>query len=63
MQQADYLTLHKDDYVQDGWADMVTGDPPRGSVPLLVVNVNAVNSRATSLIQENVQASRKAGRL
>jgi len=61
--QSDYLTLHKDDYVQDGWADTITGDPPRGSVPLIVVNANAVEQRATSLIQENVSASKKAGRI
>ena len=41
----DKLTIHTDDLRQVGWFDTLTGEPKRGSVPLLVIDTNAVEQR------------------
>jgi hypothetical protein len=44
----DRLTLHNDDYTRVGWLDMPQGDPPRGSIPLITINFDAVKKRETT---------------
>jgi hypothetical protein len=55
MERLDYLTLHVDDF-------KIVGHP-LNAVALLEVDEDAVQRRADALIAENVQASKKAGRI
>lgn len=54
----DKLTLHNDDYRQVGWFDMLQGDPPKGSIAVIVINDDAVQQRENVLMAERIFRSR-----
>ena len=55
----DKLTLHNDDYTPIGWFDMVTGDPPKGSVALIEINTNAVQQRENAQLLSRIARERE----
>ena len=54
----DKLTIHNDDLRQVGWADMLTGTPKRGSVPIFEIDTNAVEQRENALSVERIARQR-----
>jgi hypothetical protein len=60
----DFETLHHDDLIRigswDSFFDAKSKEPAReGSVPIFVVNQEAVNRRSDALLAESIAGSRK----
>ena len=61
MLDLDKLTLHQDDYKCVGWFDTPQGDPPRGSVALIVVNKDAVQQRENADLLRRIAREKAYG--
>jgi hypothetical protein len=57
--ELDKLTLHNDDYTRVGWFDTPQGDPPRGSIAVIVVNTDAVLQRENAQLAQRIARSRE----